>query len=42
MSAWFEGDSEIDCDIRQLKDALKDHGEHYVGVIRLMPGMTSV
>lgn len=42
MSAWFEGDNEIDCDIRQLKDALKDHGEHYVGVIRLMPGMTSV
>ena len=42
MSAWFEGDSEIDCDIRQLKDALEDQGEHYVGVISLMPGMTSV
>lgn len=42
MSAWFEGDNEIDCDIRQLKDALEDHGEHYVGVISLMPGMTSV
>lgn len=42
MSNWFEGESEIDCTLQQVKQALENHGEHYVGVIRLMPGMTSV
>ena len=42
MSVWFEGSNEIECNIQQIKHALKDHGEHYVGVIRLMPGLTSV
>ena len=42
MSVWFEGDSEIDCSIQQVKHALEDLGGHYVGVIGLMPGLTSV
>jgi len=42
MSIWFEGDSEIQCTIQQVKQALENHGEHYVGVISLMPGLASV
>jgi hypothetical protein len=42
MSVWFEGSNEIECNIQQVKDTLEDHGEHYAGVIRLMPGLTSV
>ena len=42
MSVWFEGSNEIECDIQQVKDGLENLGEHYVGVISLMPGMTSV
>ena len=42
MSVWFEGSSEIDCTIQQVKDSLEDFGAHYTGVISLMPGLTSV
>ena len=42
MSVWFEGSNEIKCSIEQVKQALEDHGEYYVGVISLMPGLTSV
>ena len=42
MSVWFEGESEIDCDLRRVKSALDNFGELYVGVVSLMPGMTSV
>lgn len=42
MSIWFEGTSEIECNIQQVKDALENLGEHYVGVVSLMPGLTSV
>ena len=42
MSVWFEGSNEIECNIQQVKDALENLGEHYVGVISLMPGLTSV
>ena len=42
MSVWFEGYNDIECNIQQVKDALENLGEHYVGVISLMPGMTSV
>jgi hypothetical protein len=42
MAIWFEGTSDIDCNIQQVKDAFEDYGEHYVGVISLMPGLTSV
>ena len=42
MSVWFEGSDEIECNIQHVKHALENHGEHYVGVISLMPGLTSV
>lgn len=42
VSDWFEGTCEIDCSIEQVAEALGDPGSHFVGVTRLMPGMTSV
>jgi hypothetical protein len=42
MSIWFEGSTEIECNIQQLKRAIKDIGNFYVGVISHMPGLTSV
>ena len=42
MSVWFEGSNEIECNIGQVKRALENQGEHYVGVISFMPGLTSV
>ncbi len=42
MSVWFEGDGEIDCSIETVKDSLQDLGQHFVGVVSLMPGLTSV
>ncbi len=42
MSIWFEGKNDIACSMQQVKDALSNHGQHYVEVISLMPGLTSV
>ena len=42
MSIWFEGSNDIECSIQQVKKALENLGDHYVGVISLMPGLTSV
>ena len=42
MSIWFEGTTEINCTLQQVKQSLENLGEHYVGVISLMPGLTSV
>lgn len=42
MNAWFEGRGEIDCTIQQVKQALDNPGELFVGVTSLMPGLTSV
>ncbi len=42
MSVWFEGSNEIESDIQKVKHVLENYGEHYVGVISLMPGLTSV
>ncbi len=42
MSVWFEGDNDIDCSMQEVKHALENLGEYFVGVISLMPGMTSV
>ncbi len=41
MTVWFEGSEEIECDIQHVKQSLENLGEHYVGVISLMPGLTS-
>jgi hypothetical protein len=42
MSIWFEGSGAIVCSIQQVKESFANHGEHYVGVVGLMPGITSV
>ena len=42
MKIWFEGSSEIECTIQQVKHALENYGEHYVQVISLMPGLIKV
>ena len=42
MSVWCEGSNEIDCNIQKVKQSFENLGEHYVGVISLMPGLTSV
>lgn len=42
MSVWFEGSNEIECSIQQVKDALENLGEHYVGVVGRMQSLTSV
>jgi hypothetical protein len=42
MSIWFENYNEIDCDIQKVKQSFNNYDEHYAGVIRLMPGLTSV
>ena len=42
MSVWFEGSGEINSDIRDVKRALENPGELYLGIVSLMPGMTSV
>jgi hypothetical protein len=42
MSVWFEGSNEIVCSIQQVKDSLENFADHYVGVISLIPGLTSV
>ena len=42
MSVWFEGSCEVDCDIGQVKRALENPGELYAGIVRRMPGLSSV
>lgn len=42
MSVWFEGAGEIDCDLGRVKVALQSPGALFVGVVTLMPGLTSV
>lgn len=42
MAVWFEGSNEVECDIQHVRDSFEDSGEHFVGVVRLFPGLTSV
>ena len=42
MSIWFEGSGEIRCGIADVKAAVADLGAYYVGVVGLMPGLSSV
>jgi len=42
MSAWFEGEGEIECTIEQVKAAYANHGELLAAVVGLLPGLTSV
>jgi hypothetical protein len=42
MSVWFEREGRIDCNLQDVAHALENLGELYVGVVNLMPGLTSV
>ncbi|MBT8212188.1 MAG: hypothetical protein KJN71_03475 [Acidimicrobiia bacterium] len=42
MSVWFEGSNEIECDIRDVREALEDPGTFLAGVVGRMPGITNV
>lgn len=42
MSVWFEGENEVGCDLAKVRQTFDDPGKHYVGVVGLMPGLTSV
>ncbi len=39
---WFEGSNEIECNIEKVKHSFENIGEHYTGIISLMPGMMGV
>jgi hypothetical protein len=42
MSVWFEESNKIDCFLNEVKQDFKNLGEHYVGIVSLMPGLSSV
>ena len=37
---WFEGTTQIDCDLQAVKASLADFGTHLVGVVGSMPGIS--
>jgi hypothetical protein len=37
--AWFEGTTEIDCELEAVKSSVADFGAHFSGVVRSMPGI---
>ena len=39
---WFEGSIKIDCTIKAIIKSFNNIGEHYVGMVGHMPGMTTV
>ena len=41
-SVWFEDTTKINCNINDVENSLKNIGEHFKEVIKIMPGMTSV
>ena len=42
MDVWFEGSDEIQCTIDDVRHSIADLGAHYVGVVSLMPGLSTV
>ncbi len=42
MTTWFEGSGEINCDIARVHQAFDDVAQLFVGVVALMPGLTTV
>ena len=42
MAVWFEGQNEVDCTLQDVERAFDNPGDHYVGVVGLMPGLTTV
>lgn len=39
---WFEGSHEIDCSIQHVKIAFENLGMHYIELVGLMPGISTV
>lgn len=39
---WFDGSNEISTSLPELENELDDMGQYFLGIINLMPGMTSV
>jgi hypothetical protein len=37
---WFEGTTQIDCDLESVKTSVADFGTHFAGVVSSMPGIT--
>lgn len=42
MSVWYESSGRVECNLERVTDALANLVEYNVGVVRLMPGITSV
>ena len=42
MTAWFDGTSDIECDLGDVRAAIEDLGVLFLGVVSRMPGMTTV
>jgi len=42
MSIWFEDYIEIECNIQQVIRSFENYGKHFIEVIKLMPGLTSI
>ena len=42
MVVWFEGTTEVECGLPAVMHSLEDLGEHSVGVVGLMPGLSDV
>ena len=42
MRVWFEGETAIACSLGDVKSALDDIGEHFLRVVSVMPGLSSV
>ena len=42
MLIWFEDYIEIECNIQLVIQSFENYGKHFVGVIKLLPGLTSV
>ncbi len=37
---WWEGTTQIDCDFQSVKASVADLGQHFVGVVGSMPGIS--
>jgi len=39
---WFTGSNQVSCNLDHVKNSVEDLGEHYLGIISLMPGLSNV
>ena len=42
MKIWYEGETDIDCRFDDIVLAMRNPGAHYCGVVKRMPGLTTV